>query len=1151
MYAVVQGQNDWGVTYTSTQICDVEGSTVDIHCSYTYPSRISGTITTVIETLWFTRVSYYEDVDLRTASVFAGRLQYFYNKNSCTLRITDLRQSDSGVYYFRFITNQPGGRYTGEPGVTLTVTVLQVKSYRSRSELQCYSSCRPDHPSYIWYKNGEKISGSQEEISYHSRYYDTDSYSCALRGHEDFPSPSVCVNDQTCNRVIYSDRSICAFKGSSVDISCTYNSNRFITSRFWFRPERGPQWKNPSQSEDLLTDSQYTGRVQVLETERGRSTLRITDLRETDSAQYQFTFRTSDFEWGSSLPGTTLTVTDPDLQVLVWRFSSTKVWLKCYSSCRLPDHSSYIWYKNGEKINENQEEISQHSLYYIGDSYSCALRGHEDFPSPSVCVRDENCNRVIYTDRSICVSKGSSVNISCTYNSYYEVTSKFWFRPERGPQWKNPSQSEDLLTDSQYTGRVQVLETERGRSTLRITDLRETDSAQYQFTFRTWSFEWGSSLPGTTLTVTDPDLQVLRSYSTNARLMCYSSCRLPDHSSYIWYKNGEKINENQEEISFYSSYYVTDSYSCALRGHEDFPSPSVCVDGENCNRVIYTDRSICVSKGSSVDISCTYNSYYKVTSKFWFRPERGPQWKNPSQSEDLLTDSQYTGRVQVLETERGRSTLRITDLRETDSAQYQFTFRTSDFEWGSSLPGTTLTVTALQVHVITLTVHQSYTEAELQCHSSCSSVARLSYVWFKNGQKVMKEDALYKDSFYPGDVICCALKGHENHCSPSVYALKVPSVSVSPQSEIMEGSSVTLTCNSDAQSAVNYTWYKKNQTLLNKEPQLVFSSIQSSDSGEFYCSAENELGKKTSPYININVKHGPKNSNISVSPSEIVEGSSVTLTCSSDANPAANYTWYKGNQTIHHGPEGIYHFTSISSADTGTYFCKSENQYGDKISSTSINVQYRPNLPSVSLSPSEIVEGSSVTLTCSSDANPAANYTWYKENEESPKASGPIFTITDIRHEHSGNYYCEAWNTRGRHNSTLSVIRLSGAWKSKAAGISTAVVLVFILLSVFILMRTKRLFKQSPEAAERHDSRERVQTRSQQEEQDDLHYASVQFCKNQEDPVYSNFRPAQLETHEEDLEYATVKFSGCSAALRIQYSEEDVAALYSTVVKTC
>ena len=81
-----------------------------------------------------------------------------------------------------------------------------------------------------------------------------------------------------------------------------------------------------------------------------------------------------------------------------------------------------------------------------------------------------------------------------------------------------------------------------------------------------------------------------------------------------------------------------------------------------------------------------------------------------------------------------------------------------------------------------------------------------------------------------------------------------------------------------------------------------------------------------------------------------------------------------------------------------------------------------PELPSVSVSPSaEIVEGSSVNLTCSSDANPAANYTWYKEDEDSAKASGHVFTITDLRPEHSGNYSCEAQNTRGHHKSTLNL----------------------------------------------------------------------------------------------------------------------------------
>ena len=69
---------------------------------------------------------------------------------------------------------------------------------------------------------------------------------------------------------------------------------------------------------------------------------------------------------------------------------------------------------------------------------------------------------------------------------------------------------------------------------------------------------------------------------------------------------------------------------------------------------------------------------------------------------------------------------------------------------------------------------------------------------------------------------------------------------------------------------------------------------------------------------------------MSVSPSaEIVEGSSVTLTCSSDANPAAKYTWYKENHMLCQGPDGIFHIYSISSEDGGNYYCKSENQYGE------------------------------------------------------------------------------------------------------------------------------------------------------------------------------------------------------------------------------
>ncbi|KAI9529200.1 hypothetical protein NQZ68_013507 [Dissostichus eleginoides] len=296
-----------------------------------------------------------------------------------------------------------------------------------------------------------------------------------------------------------------------------------------------------------------------------------------------------------------------------------------------------------------------------------------------------------------------------------------------------------------------------------------------------------------------------------------------------------------------------------------YSSPGV--HNNYCNIVSYTERSICAFKGSSVDISCSYfgnEAGLYVASRFWFNPGRSHQWRNPSEPEELSLDSQYTGRVHfrtsgAVATERGLATLSISNLRESDSAEYRFKFRAQRFEWRSDLPGTTLTVTALQIKVSKVSVHPSFNEAELKCLSRCSPASRLSFVWFKNGQIIRGETFSFRGQIHPGDVISCAFKGYESHRSPAVYAPKPPSVSVSPSAEIEEGSSVTLTCSSDANPAANLTWYKKNGSPDIKPviegPQLVFSSIQSSDSGQYYCSAENDLGRRTSENIFINVQY--------------------------------------------------------------------------------------------------------------------------------------------------------------------------------------------------------------------------------------------------------------------------------------------------------
>ncbi|XP_053275528.1 B-cell receptor CD22 isoform X4 [Pleuronectes platessa] len=585
-------------------------------------------------------------------------------------------------------------------------------------------------------------------------------------------------------------------------------------------------------------------------------------------------------------------------------------------------------------------------------------------------VQGEDDWGVRCTPTQICAVKGSKVQIRCSYwhpsridGHDVAVEKEFWFTKVQD------SEPVDLRSASEYTGRVKY-DCGNKACTLTITDLRDSDSDVYQFRFTT-NHPTGSltGLPGVSLSVTGVQVLTtkLSACKTDdcswSRVECQTSCPPTPSPSYIWFKSGQKTSG---EKSYTAYFHSADSISCAVRGHEDFPSAPVCVDGNSCNRVNYINRNICAFKGSSVDISCSYSSYYKrITSKSWLVAERKDVQLHRPQAVDLLKDPEFTARVQVLDPEPGRSTLRIMNLRLSDSAQYRFTFKSQWFEWERSFPGTTLTVTDPDVQVICSPIGPTLT-----CHSSCLLSGRPSFVWFKNGREVHGETSpTFRGFLHPENNYSCA---YEHHHSSPVYAPKVPLVQLSQPGDILKDSSVSLTCSSDANPPPAYTWYKENQTLLNRAAQLVFRSIPLSDSGEYYCTAENELGKTTSKRVLINVKYAPKPPSVSVSPS------------------------------------------------------------------------------------GEIMEGSSVTLTCSSDANPAANYTWYKEDEDSPTASGQIFTITNITAEHGGKYQCEAQNTHGRSNTTLhlTVGAVSpGSWRSALIGSAAAVFLAVTLLSVFLLIR--------------------------------------------------------------------------------------------------
>ncbi|XP_060717307.1 CD48 antigen isoform X2 [Tachysurus vachellii] len=97
---------DWVVHVPVNPILAPQGSSVMLPCTYDFPdeSGSSGSI--------FPEPAY------------RGRVKYLGSLGSknCSLRISNLMMSDSGVYVFRFITNHPVSKLPRQRGVTLQVT---------------------------------------------------------------------------------------------------------------------------------------------------------------------------------------------------------------------------------------------------------------------------------------------------------------------------------------------------------------------------------------------------------------------------------------------------------------------------------------------------------------------------------------------------------------------------------------------------------------------------------------------------------------------------------------------------------------------------------------------------------------------------------------------------------------------------------------------------------------------------------------------------------------------------------------------------------------------------------------------------------------------------------------------------------------------
>uniref|UniRef100_A0A8C1MLX9 B-cell receptor CD22 n=1 Tax=Cyprinus carpio TaxID=7962 RepID=A0A8C1MLX9_CYPCA len=445
--------------------------------------------------------------------------------------------------------------------------------------------------------------------------------------------------------------------------------------------------------------------------------------------------------------------------------------------------------------------------------------------------------------------------------------------------------------------------------------------------------------------------------------------------------------------------------------------------------VNYSHSHICALKDSSVIMSCTYTypTGYKIEKVFWTKNPVKVGEKFP----DLSEDPEYSQRLQYLGDEQKNCTIRLSHVTKKDSHMYYFRFTTNVTEgkW-TGLPGVSLTVTDLQVEAPeTVTEGQN---VRLTCKSSCALTDRATFIWYRNSQPLTerrdRNNQLLLQSVRREDAgrYSCALQEH-TYISPAVYLSvtyppKSASVSISSSGEIVEGDSVTLSCSSDSNPPAEINWFKGG-TFVGSGRIYSISKISSDHSGEYKCKSRNQHGEKDSDAVTLNVMYPPKSISVSISPSgELVEGDSVTLSSSSDSNPPAEISWFKGGTFVESGR--IYSISNISSDHSEEYKCKSRNKHGEKVSdAVTLNIMYPPRNVSVFINGSdEILEGDSVTLICSSDSNPPAlNFIWFKENQISSVGSGQSFRALQ-----SGRFYCEAHNQHGSQRSDAVTVTVKG-----------------------------------------------------------------------------------------------------------------------------
>ncbi|XP_041813563.1 B-cell receptor CD22-like [Chelmon rostratus] len=236
-------------------------------------------------------------------------------------------------------------------------------------------------------------------------------------------------------KVEYQQQHICAVKGSSVVIPCSfYYPDKLRVKTVMWGHGKNDIFKGPFILDSEVPDK--SSRFQYIGNKRHNCSLKINQVEHNDAGEYTFRFITDKEGKWTGVDGSTLKVADLNVSVSKHNVNgATKegdsVKLTCRNGCD-GDHlsSAFSWLKNGEIINKGPVLYLSNMSSTNSGNYTCSLKTHTGTTSEIINIDVEYApkNTTVSVSPSMEVDAGGSTTLICSSHANPPVENYTWFK---------------------------------------------------------------------------------------------------------------------------------------------------------------------------------------------------------------------------------------------------------------------------------------------------------------------------------------------------------------------------------------------------------------------------------------------------------------------------------------------------------------------------------------------------------------------------------------------------------------------------------------------------------------------------------------------------------------------------------------------------